>query len=128
MAFIGDLQSSGCQKIASGSAGVKSLIVNAARSVYFGADGFNGSGSTIYIMIFDLTAVPANGTVSPIHIIQVPTVTTWAHGPSVYGEQFTNGIVIAASTTALSGGNWTLTLDGTADQFIECDYANEYGM
>ena len=127
MAFIGDLQSSGAAKKASGSVGVDSLIVNVGRSVYFGADGYNANAGTVYIMIFDSATVPANGVVSPIHIIAVPTATNWAHGGSFYGEQFANGIVIVASSTALST-NWTLTIGTGADQFIECDYANEYGM
>ena len=128
MAKIEDLWASGCAKKASGSAGVNSLIVNASQSVYYGADGYNANAGTIFIMIFDAIAVPANGTVSPIHIVQVPTAQNWAHGPYFNGENFSKGIVIVASTTGLSTGNWTLTIDTGSDQFIECGYANEYGM
>lgn len=127
MAFIGDLQSSGVATAATAAA-AKSLVVVSKSCIYFGADGFNNSGSTMYIMIFDLAALPANGVVTPKHIIQVPTVTNWAHGGAYYGEYFANGIVIAASSTLISAGNFSLTLDSAADQFIACDYATEYGQ
>lgn len=128
MAHIGDLWASGAAKISSGSAGVNDLIVSTVQSVYYGADGYNGNAGTVFVMIFDSATLPANGTVTPVHVISVPTLSNWAHGTSSFGEHFSNGIVIAVSTTGLSTGNWTLTLDAGGDQFIACDFAKEYGQ
>lgn len=76
-------------------------------------NGFSATTSTTggYVLLFDATALPANGAVTPKLCYYVPSYpqtmgATWL----TYPVPFNNGIVIAFSTT----GCFTLTASATA--------------
>lgn len=81
-------------------------------TVYNKLNGFSATtgASAGYVMIFDATAVPANGTVTPALCYEIPANTTlgasWGNIPA----SFTNGIVFVFSTT----GCFTKTISSTA--------------
>jgi hypothetical protein len=65
---------------------------------------FNFDTSNPYmILVFDATTVPANGTVTPAYWTYVPVATSTVPGfigvEYFYPKRFTNGIVVAGSTT-----------------------------
>jgi hypothetical protein len=126
MAHQGDLIASGCATKRT-LALANSLIVTTVQCVYYGFDGNYQGTIPIWYFVFDLAAIPANGTVTPMHVVQVTNSTNssnFAHGGYTNGEHFNNGIVIVASTTNFP----TLTIDTNTQSFIECDFADEYGM
>lgn len=78
---------------------VASLIVSATSKQLFNLIGYNSSGSTVFIQIFDSATLPAEGAVPNI-IISVPTLSnfTWTSGN--FPRIFTNGITVVSSSTA----------------------------
>jgi len=93
--------------------------------VLYGFDGRNTDSSAKWIMVFDAAAVPANGS-APLHCIGVPPVGSGASAaagnfgyttPSIYGEKFKNGIVVAVSSTDV-----TLTIDSATKTILTVDY------
>lgn len=83
------------------------------------------SASTLYLMMFDATALPANNAIPlfvPIPLTQSAPLNLWLNdqpgGQRMYGWPFLNGITYAISTT--SG---TLTVDSTASVWVTLRYA-----
>lgn len=72
---------------------------------------FNPSGGTLFLQVFDLVGVPADGTVPAITAIPVPANTTVAVEIDD-GILFGNGITVVLSTTAL-----VLTASGVSASF-----------
>lgn len=75
--------------------------------------GINTSGSTRYIMLFDLDAVPANGTVPKVCPVPVASGAAFTYTPPGGFLQFTTGITWASSTTLA-----TLTITVAADVWL----------
>ena len=103
-----DLYAGGCTGIVttgSGSTLPNSLVARGSRAVFYGADGWYNRAATVYICVFDATAVPSNATLTlsnmPKHVFQVTGPGNFSINVTPSGELFLNGIVIAVSTTAL---------------------------
>ena len=81
-------------------------------TVYNKLNGFSVTtgASAGYVMIFDATSVPANGTVTPSYCYEVPANTTLGASWDNIPASFTNGIVFVFSTT----GCFTKTISNTA--------------
>lgn len=76
------------------------------------------SAATWYLMIFDATADPGNGSVTPAKCFQVPSGTTQMGGTyDAGGVIFTNGIVFVVSST----GCFTET-QGGSHAYISADW------
>lgn len=69
------------------------------------ATGFSASASDLYIMFFELAAVPANGEV-PAYVMPVPAKGLFSWAPSQGGRVF-NALTYAVSSTA---GTYTASL------------------
>ncbi len=114
--------------------GINSLVVVAHQAVLYGFDGRNtDTMNACFIMTFDATSLPPNGT-APIVCIGVPPAGSgntndegnfgWTSACS-WGEQYVNGIVIAASSTDATSGLTVLTSN---DMWFHVQYASEDGM
>lgn len=75
-----------------------SLVAKASAGLLYGFQA-SSAGSAGYVLIFDATSVPANGTVTPKHCYPVaasqPVSGSWVQ----YPEPYVNGIVFEFSTT-----------------------------
>jgi hypothetical protein len=105
--------------------GANSGVVSASPASILRAVATNGGGSTLYIMLFDATSLPANASlpiVAPVPVAAGSTVVMdWTIEPGagvLFGRSCATGVVWAASTTATS-----LTVDATASLWITIDYA-----
>ncbi len=75
------------------------------------------SGAAWWVMIFDATALPSNGTVTPAKCYAAPSGQTQLGGTfDTDGPRFDTGIVIGVSTT----GCFTLTT--SVHSFISADF------
>lgn len=63
-----------------------------------------------YVLIYNATTVPADGTVQPFDCIALAANSTVGSGSSIVPERYTTGVVVAFSTT----GCFTQTLSATA--------------
>lgn len=97
-------------------ADVDSAVIKAAAGNLFQITAFNANAATRFLHIFDLAAVPANGTAPDWVPIPVPTNQSVAHFFGEEGLPFGTGITIAVSTTRT-----TLTLAG-ADMWISARF------
>jgi hypothetical protein len=94
----------GTQKIYTSGAYKASDVIEAAPLAFQLATGFNPTGVTVYVLFFDLLAVPGAGAV-PKYPIQVPAggSFSWAPGALVEGSQegepFDIGCCFAVSST-----------------------------
>lgn len=131
MANIFDITANGVLKYSS-AALENSKVIAANQAVLYGFDGRNADGTNAkWIMVFDSATLPANGAI-PVICIGVPPAGSGAsasngnffYGDAIYGESFTKGIVIAASTTDLSSG---LTVDTGSKTLFHVQYSNETG-
>lgn len=103
-----DLYAGGCTgtvPTGGGSTLPNSLVARNTRAVFYGCDGWYSGARTVYICVFDATALPGNATLTltnmPKHVVQVNGPNNFGVTIPPTGELFLNGIVIAASTTAL---------------------------
>jgi hypothetical protein len=63
---------------------------------------FNVTGGDLYVLVFDDTTVPANGSVPILPAMRVPTITTIAASIPEGGIDLFKGAVVVFSTTALT--------------------------
>jgi hypothetical protein len=66
------------------------------------AVAYNGSGAPAFLMIFDATTLPADGTVPSVTAIAVGVGDTVAVDVGPDGLTFVNGVTIALSSTPLT--------------------------
>ena len=86
-----------------------SLVFKATPGLLMGFSMTTGA-SAGYLLFFDATSVPADGTVTPKFCYSVPATSTYAASWLTYPPFFTNGIVAVFSTT----GCFTKTISATA--------------
>lgn len=67
---------------------------------------------TGYLMVFDATAVPSNGAVTPKHCLPVPALSAVGLDFSSLPEKYTSGVAVAFSNN--SAGCFTLTASANA--------------
>lgn len=95
------------------------LVVKSGAGTLFGivvsADS-TISGAAWWIMVFDATSLPSNGTVTPAKCYALPSGATSASYAWPIGLNFTTGITVGASTT----GCFSLT--ASVHAFIAADY------
>jgi len=91
---------------------VTNLVASAAPATLFSVFGFNNSAAVRYVHIFDLAALPADGTVPDFMPFRVPSVTNFSI-QFAKGWAAANGIVIASSSTYA-----TLTITLGVDMWI----------
>lgn len=87
---------------------VASQVLKTSRGRILYLNAYNNNAAVRYLMLFDATALPANGT-TPL-LMQAMTATASIPKELAFppeGMTFTNGLVIAVSSTAAS-----LTLAG----------------
>lgn len=130
MASVSDLQSGGCARYASAAA-ENSHQVSTTQSIMFGFDGSNtDTSNAIFVQVFDSATTPAANAVPVINISVPPrgTGTSAANGnfgyscSTSYGEQFSKGIFIAASST-----DGTFTAVATSKTLFHVQFAHEDG-
>ena len=105
--------------------GVNSRVLpNTSGNVLLNVLAVNSGTPTLYLMIFDATAVPANTAVPILPPIPLTTNTPldlWLNdgpgGMTMYGLSFVNGICYAVSTTFAN-----LTLDATSSVWVNLRY------
>jgi hypothetical protein len=94
---------------------VASIIVAVGRRRLFGLQGVNNNAAATFVLIFDATAVPSNGTAP-----RVPIRAAGSDNFSAYfgssGRWFDQGIVVVNSSTLA-----TLTLS-TADLWVDAQF------
>lgn len=99
------------------AAGVKSMVVSTAPCVLRRATATNDSDAAMWLMVFDLAALPVNGTAPDRTPIPIAAGSIngddWA---AAGGTQFVNGCVVALSSTVA-----TLTLIATDEGFFDSE-------
>lgn len=88
---------------ATSAALASNAVLKAAAGNFFGAQ-VNTTSAAEFVMLFNATALPANGAVTPVGVWQVPINTTLNIALPV-GVSLSTGIVLGCSTT----GPFTLT-------------------
>lgn len=86
-----------------------SVVLRSTPATFYGANITTGA-SAGYVMLFDLAALPANGTVTPTKVWAVAANSTLEVGYYPNGLTMLQGAVLAFSTT----GPFTLTASATA--------------
>lgn len=102
---------------ASSPALANAIIASAGVARLYGFTVYNSKASGQYILVFDAAAVPANGAVSVMPALKVPTDANVSVYFGSVGRSFDRGIVVTNSTTATS-----LTI-GLADCQFDVQYA-----
>src|SRR5579863_8172673 len=97
MPDIGDLWGSGANKVKSTALG-NSLIILPGPGVLYGITGWSGDSGTLYGLVFDLAAVPANGAISaanwPDDCIQFTGPNTFSISIPPVGRNYKKGCVV----------------------------------
>lgn len=124
----GDILGNGLTVVAGSDQGTNKpgnfLTISTVQSILYGLNVFNGSAGTIYLMLFDATTVPADGTVSPKEIMAIAAGTGITYPAREGGDHYNNGIIAVASTTwGTAGGNLTKTISATASCFFSAEWA-----
>jgi len=78
-----------------------SRVIKPRPGKMFGASFFNGKASTQYVLVFDATTLPADGT-APTLIYTLSAGSTLGVDFGVHGRNFTRGIVVCNSSVAIS--------------------------
>lgn len=98
-------------------AGATSGVIRATPGTLLDVNGVSVVGALRFFQLFNLVAVPANGTV-PLFVVRVPAVTNFSVSfADSMGMSFGTGITWACSTTA-----GTLTLTATADFIVNAQH------
>lgn len=84
---------------------------------FYECEAFNATGGDLYMLVFDATSVPANGTVPILPACRVPTLSTVALAIPEGGIDCNKGVVVVFSSTSL-----TLTVAGVASGSIAIQY------
>ena len=84
-------------------------LIAAARPAKLYSLVVTTGASAGFVMLFDQTTVPADGTVTPAYCFSIPATTTLS-GPWIYPASFGTGIVAVFSTT----GCFSKTISATA--------------
>lgn len=92
-----------------------SRVIKASAGTLYGLTGYSSKATPQFIMLYDGTAVPANG-VAPKVVITVPATSNFSIDFGPYGRKFDNGIVIYNSSTAPA------KTIGSADCFFDAQY------
>jgi hypothetical protein len=91
---------------------VSSLLLATGRRRLFGLQGINNNAAATFVLVFDATSVPANGT-PPRVPIRAAGSDNWSAYFGSSGRWFDQGIVVVNSSTLA-----TLTIS-TADLWID---------
>ena len=84
---------------------------------FYECEAFNATTGDLYMLVFDDTAVPANGTVPILPACRIPTLSTVALAIPEGGIDCFHGVVVVFSTTPL-----TLTVVGAPSGSIAIQY------
>lgn len=87
------------------------LVIKSSEGILISLVGHNDNAAARYIQVHNAASLPANGAV-PTYVIFVPADSNFSLDIPLSGAPFTNGIVVANSTTLA-----TLTL-GSADSWF----------
>jgi hypothetical protein len=104
-------------------AGMNSRAVYPNPCTFLRAFATNTSGSNLYLMVFDATSLPTNGTAPRIRPVLVAANSqatldiSLLQALGLYGLMLNTGLVWAASTTA-----GTLTADGTNSMWVTAQF------
>lgn len=94
-----------------------SRVVSANNAVLYSASLSNKGAANLYLMVFDAASLPANGTVPTMPPLLVGGTDTRSISNLPLPDKFTNGIVVAASTTQEN-----LTVDTNSNSFFYVQY------
>ncbi len=94
-----------------------SSVTKASAGTYNGIKGYN-SGPAQFILVFNSATVPADGAVTPIDVIKVPTLSNFSSDNGKYSQYCSAGISWCNSTSATP---FTKAL-GAADCFAVVQY------
>ena len=94
-----------------------SKVVSANNAIFYSASLSNKGGTNLYLMVFDAASLPANGTVPTMPPLLVGGTDTRSISNLPLPDKFTNGIVVAASTTQEN-----LTVDTNSNSFFYVQY------
>ena len=92
-----------------------SRIIKSGPGLLLGLSGYNSKASGQFVLLFDATSVPIDGTVAQV-VVTVPTVSNFSIDFGMYGRAFKRGIVVCNSSTAP-----TKTI-GSADVFFDAQF------
>lgn len=76
-----------------------SRIIKASSGTLFLLTGYNSKTSDQYILIFDSSALPADGVAPTLPAIYAPAQSNFTYSFGVHGRLFINGIVVSNSST-----------------------------
>jgi len=94
-----------------------SRVVATNSSIFYSAALSNKGGSNLYLMVFDASSLPANGTVPTMPPLLVGTTDTRSISNLPLPDKFSTGIVVAASSTQEN-----LTVSTGTDAFFYVQY------
>lgn len=89
----------GARSVLRAGAPSESAVAKASAGLLYKAQVFNNSGATVYFQVFDAASLPANGAIPALAPQPVATLTFAAFEFATWGRPFTNGIVLAVSST-----------------------------
>jgi hypothetical protein len=84
-------------------------VIKASAGNLYSASGYVSAAS--WIMVFNATSAPANGTVTPVAMAYAPTAGSWAINYGTIPTFLSTGITVCASST----GPFTLTQFATSN-------------
>tara|TARA_S200002703_G_scaffold46359_1_gene40217 strand:+ start:107 stop:487 length:381 start_codon:yes stop_codon:yes gene_type:complete len=94
-----------------------SRVVSDNNAILYSASLSNKGATNLYLMVFDAASLPANGTVPTMPPLLVGQTDTRSISNLPLPDKFTNGIVVAASTTQEN-----LTVDTNSNSFFYVQY------
>lgn len=93
-----------------------SFALRASAGLVTQVGGYNDSGTSAYLLLFDTAAVPAPATV-PMQSFLVPANSTFGWTPTLNGRRLTNGLCYGVSSTpnayTVLAGNFWVFAEGT---------------
>ena len=91
-------------------------VVKLGEAVLFGVSGVSTKASSQFVLVFNTATLPVPAGLVPVIVISVAATTNFSWDGGTWGRHFSQGIVIANSSTAA-----TLTV-GAADTWFDAQY------
>lgn len=107
----------GATRVSTCVVATNALVASTAPTQLFSVTAENSSGSDLWLLVFDATSLPANGTAPTLAPVKITAGATGGYDFNIAGCHFSNGIVAANSTTdrALTNGGAVFWITVTHD-------------
>ncbi len=100
LATGGVVGNNGSRSVLSAGAPSESAVIKASSGLLYKVQAYNNTADTVYLQVFDSASLPDNGAIPALAPQPIAANSFAAFEFATWGRPFTNGIVVAVSSTA----------------------------